>query len=144
DIAREQETELYRRDLSAFVSRTSPPQTLTSLRQIYDETNVLRCLQSSVGKDRAAAAFELGDAERSTVPGADQPTLSVSKKGITTLVAALKDPEMKVRLNAAESLVKIGCKEHRAEVEATLIGLSESTNLLVRLRAVDNLGRLAA
>jgi HEAT repeat protein len=137
EIVREQETEISRRDLSAFVSRTSPPRSLVTLEQIYSETNVLRCLASSSARDRAAAAFELGDAERAGAPRTKAATLVVSEQGIAALVEALKDSEVKVRLNAAETWVKLGSKEGKAEVEAALPGLLENTNLFVRLRAVD-------
>jgi HEAT repeat protein len=142
EVLREQETEFCRRDVTAFVSRTSPRGSLMTLGQIYSETNVLRCLASPGARDRAAAAFELGDAERAGAPGTNQ-ALVVSEQGIAALAGALKDPELEVRLNAAETLVKVGSKQGNAELETALIGLLENTNLLVRLRGVDVLRRVA-
>ncbi|HUS34264.1 MAG TPA: HEAT repeat domain-containing protein [Verrucomicrobiae bacterium] len=95
----------------------------------FNEATALQALKSAVAPDRQAAAFALGNLDKMS-----------SEKAVLALSQALKDSDERVRLNAGESLVKVG-----AEATATAMALAsllKSTNSVIRLRAVDTLLRM--
>jgi hypothetical protein len=101
----------------------------------FNEGSALHALKSDVATDRQGAAFALGDAEL------DRGKLGkCSEQAVAALRETLNDPEERVRLNCGETLVKVGAEG--AVTAAALAGLLESTNLVIRLRAVDTLSRM--
>jgi HEAT repeat protein len=68
--------------------------------------------------------------------------LAMSDTAVAALIEALKDPEVTVRVAAAESLTKTAPKHAGETLVLALNELFANTNLLVRLRAVDCLVRL--
>jgi HEAT repeat protein len=68
----------------------------------------------------------------------------MSTNAVAALIEALQDREAKVRLGAAETLVKAGEQKNDDALVRTLTELMENTNSLIRLRAVDCVGRLGA
>jgi hypothetical protein len=110
-----------------------------------NETNMIAALKSANAVDREAAAFEMGDSERE--PGqwrAAKGHLKMSTNAVAALIEALQDREAKVRLGAAETLVKADEQNTNGALIAVLTELMGNTNSLVRLRAVDCFGRLGA
>jgi HEAT repeat protein len=149
-LFRLQDREIDYQKLSAFASRISPNRGIgLPLNELMSETNAIAALHSKNPDDREAAAFELGDPQRE---GASPPRLildgaDVSDRAARELFLALADPEEKVRINAAETLVlweKVSTAENESHLVATLTALLDSTNSLIQLRAVENLRRLGS
>jgi hypothetical protein len=142
DIVREQERNIAGHKLSIFACLTTPKKVEISYPQICSETNVLGCLQSADAVDRAAAVFALGDPERCRA--LKKPQFEISEQAVSALVEALNDEDAKVRLNAAETLMKFRQAEHEAAIADALCSVTTSANLLLRLRAVDCLARIVS
>lgn len=142
EIGRGREEDFYSLQLGTFASSIYPNGSAGISHDILrSEANTVRALRSTNSMFREAAAFELGDRNREGWNRHRPPGLpKLSEESILALRGSLGDDVEKVRLNAAETLVKLEVKE-RDDIIAALAGLLDSTNSWIQLRAIDVLDK---
>jgi hypothetical protein len=138
-IWREKEAAVSSQRLTRFALSAVPKIPPNSSYDIlHSETNTVLALQSASPTDRAAAAFALGDPDREGWNRFKTPGLPKLKDGtIRALEKSLQDSSEKVRLNAAETVIRLGAQSDAAV--DTLVGLLDTTNWLAQFRVIDAL-----